>query len=303
MPRIPRHYHFIFGLRPQTEPFHLVHYLCLESCLRVNRPDRVTLHLHHEPHGPWWDLIKDRVERAHVPLNTTVANQRYDDPLIGKKLRYAHHSDFIRLEKLIEHGGVYADIDTLFVRPPPDAFFEKSCVLGREAPVRDPRTGVEENSLCNAMIFAEPGAPFLRRWLEEMPGALNGSWSNHSCQLAERLRERHPGLLHVEPPDTFYPFMWTPESLRALLEENRPSPASAISVHLWAHLWWDRDRRDFSFFHADLLTADYIRNVDTTYNLAARRFLPPPAPGLPAALLRRWRHLTTRRHPRPRTRA
>ena len=34
---IPNVYHFVFGLRPQTEPFHLMFYLCLASCLAVNR--------------------------------------------------------------------------------------------------------------------------------------------------------------------------------------------------------------------------------------------------------------------------
>ena len=26
---IPRTFHFVYGLRRQTEPFHLLHYLCL----------------------------------------------------------------------------------------------------------------------------------------------------------------------------------------------------------------------------------------------------------------------------------
>ncbi len=276
MARIPRHYHFIFGLRPQTEPFHLVHYLCLESCLRINRPERITLYLHHEPYGHYWDLIKNRIERVHVSPNDVVTRQRYEEVIIGKELRYAHHADFIRLEKLLEHGGVYADLDTLFLKPPPDELFEESCVIGRESPVPNRRTGLHEASLCNAVIFAEPGAPFVRRWLEEMPGALNGSWSNHSCQLPERLRERHPDQLRVEPSGAFYPYMWTPEGLRKLLEECHTDWAGAYSVHLWAHLWWARERTDFSHFHSGLLTERFIRNRDTTYTLAARPFLPTP---------------------------
>jgi hypothetical protein len=45
-------------------------------------------------------------------------------------------------------------------------------------------------------------------------------------------------------------------------------------VHLWAHLWWRADRCDFSSVHAGLLTAEYIRSVDTTYNRLARPYLP-----------------------------
>jgi hypothetical protein len=280
MSRIPRHFHFIFGLRPQTEPFHLVHYLCLESCLRVNRPERLTLYLHHEPYGYYWDLIRPRLAVERVPLVPAVADARYDDPLIGQKLRYAHHADFIRLEKLVEHGGVYADIDTLFIRPIPDALYENPFVIGREDPVRHEHTGEYRDSLCNALMLAEPGSAFARRWLAAMPAALDGSWSNHSCGLAARLAAAHPSEVHVEPPATFYPFMWTPADLRALLEENHPWPPSALGVHLWAHLWWDEKRTDFSPVHAGLLTHRHIQKADTTYARAARPFLPPPEPVL-----------------------
>ncbi|MEK7672190.1 MAG: hypothetical protein AAB344_08225, partial [Bacteroidota bacterium] len=47
-----------------------------------------------------------------------------------------------------------------------------------------------------------------------------------------------------------------------------------LSMHLWSSLWWSRWRRDFSSFHAGKLTEEYIRKVDTTYNLVARKFLP-----------------------------
>jgi hypothetical protein len=289
MPRIPRHFHFIFGLRPQTEPFHIAHYLCLESCLRVNLPDRLTLYYHHEPYGHYWDLIKHKIELVRVSLNPYVANTHYTCQLIGEQLRYAHHADFIRVEKLHEHGGVYADMDTLFLRPLPDALFEKSFVLGRENPVTHQGTGQVEHSLCNALILSEPKAEFARIWLDRMPKALDGSWSNHSCQLAERIRVEHPGLIHVEPSHSFYPCMWTKGDLRALLEEHHDNLTGAYSVHLWAHLWWATDRNDFSTFNGARLTEDFIRKVNTSYNLAARPFLPPA--GRLRWILSAWRHI------------
>ena len=35
---VPRLAHFVFGLLEQTEPFHPMHYLALESCRRVLQP-------------------------------------------------------------------------------------------------------------------------------------------------------------------------------------------------------------------------------------------------------------------------
>lgn len=57
---IPNRYHFIYGLRRQTEPFQLLHYLCLESCIRVNRPESIRMYYHYEPYGPYGDLIRPR---------------------------------------------------------------------------------------------------------------------------------------------------------------------------------------------------------------------------------------------------
>lgn len=275
MARVPRHFHFVFGLRPQTEPFHVVYYLCLRSCLVVNRPDRITLHYHHEPHGEWWDLIRPELELSRVELVAAVDEFRYQARLVAES-RHAHHADFIRLDALIRDGGVYADMDTLFLRPIPDALYEHACVLGREADVPDLRRGgVREASLCNALIMAEPGASFLRRWRDAMPDAFDGSWSGHSCALAARLAAAWPQEVHIEPEESFYPFMWTVEDLSRLLVENRDVAPGAYSLHLWNHLWWSRHRFDFSPFNGDRLTERFIRRGRTTYARLARPYLPP----------------------------
>ena len=129
-------------------------------------------------------------------------------------------------------------------------------------------------SLCNAVIMSRPGAEFGRRWLEEMPQAFDGTWSNHSTLLPQRLSEEMPDSIHIEPPRTFYPYMWTREDLHTLFEGAERDATGIASIHLWSHLWWARDRRDFSDFHAGLMTESHIRTVDTTFNLLARPFLP-----------------------------
>src|SRR5215468_8192085 len=109
---IPNRYHFVFGLKKQSEPFHLVHYLCLASCLEVNRPDAVYFYYHYEPWGRYWELIKDRLILVPTEPVDFVRKFRYDDRYM-RRFRYAHESDFVRLERLVALGGVYADIDTI----------------------------------------------------------------------------------------------------------------------------------------------------------------------------------------------
>jgi hypothetical protein len=252
-----------------------MHYLCIESCFQVNRPERIFFYYHHEPYGPYWNLAKRRITPVKVELTDFITNFRYGfRNRACKKYSYAHHSDFIRLEKLIDHGGIYADIDTIFVRKIPDGLFEKPFVLGRENDITRQVTGRTRASLCNAFIMSQKEAAFARIWLSSMKEAFDGSWSNHSTLLPQELSERHPELIHIEPASTFYKHMWTRSGIYTLLEGCDRTFDGIVSMHLWSHLWWSRKRRDFSDFHGGLLTEEYIRDVDTTYNIIARKYLP-----------------------------
>jgi hypothetical protein len=198
----------------------------------------------------------------------------YGDGLVPERYRYAHHADFVRLDALIEHGGLYADIDTLFLHPFPDELYRAPFVIGEEDPVRDEHSGAVRPSLCNAVLVSAPGSRFARVWRARMGDALDGSWSNHSGFLARALADEMPDAVRVEPATTFFPAPCSARGLRALLQEDDLDTTGACSVHLWSHLWWEADRRDFSPVHAGMLTAEHIRSVDTTYNRLARPFLP-----------------------------
>jgi hypothetical protein len=271
---IPNIMHFVWGLKEEAEPFHLVHYLCVESCRRVQRPERIVLHCRHRPHGPYWRLLEQHVTVVDAELVPEVMAAAYDDRLVPPSYRYAHHSDFVRLDALIETGGIYADIDTLFVRPFPDEFFAAKFVLGREDDVHDELTGALRPSLCNALLLSEPRSLFAVMWRRTAAAALNGTWSNHSTLLPYELAQKLPGSVRVEPRRSFYNYGPNGEGLSRLLEQLDDDNAGVYTIHLWAHLWWAAERRDFSSVHAGLLSEDFIRSVDTTYNVLARAFLP-----------------------------
>lgn len=274
---IPKAFHFCFGLRERPEPFHLLFYLCLESCWQVNHPQEVFFHCHHEPYGPYWDLVRDRLTIVPVQPDPFIGSFRYPQRVLNQ-YRYAHHADVIRLDALIAQGGIYADLDTIFVNPIPDALRQHSFVIGREDDVVCPRSGVLKPSLCNAFMAAEPGAAFAVEWRQRLYSAFDGTWSNHSGFLAFALSQEHPELVHVEPPRTFYKHGFKPAGVKMLLEGLDQDFDGMISMHLWSHLWWDRRRRKYSNVHAEMLTEDYVRGTDTTWTVAARRFLPPPNP-------------------------
>lgn len=284
--RIPRSFHFVFGLKPQREPFHIVHWLCLESCIRVNRPEMVNLYYRHLPWGPHWDRIRDQLVLHQLGKHSDLDAYEYPDGGVGH-YRYAHESDFIRLEKLVSHGGIYADMDTLFVNPLPDSLFEKPFVLGREQDLQSTPSSAPQPSLCNAFIMAPAGSEFGRLWLERSRAAFDGSWSAHSCQLAEALSRERPDWIHIEPRRSFYNHASTVEGIRTLFEGCDPDFEGIYSMHLWQHVWAARWRRDFTHFHQGKLTENYLRNFTSTYSLAARRYLPgATSEDVTAALLR-----------------
>lgn len=289
--RIPNVYHFVFGLKPQREPFHLMHYLCLASCLAVNRPDAIRVHYQHEPHGPWWERIRPQLELARIEPDGFVAGFAYASPSVAR-FRYAHLADFARLRILLAEGGIYADMDTLFIAPVPPAWRDAPCILGQETPP----PGAAGGSLCNAWIGAEPGAAFIQAWLEASYAAFDGSWSNHSTLLPYRLSQELPQHITTKPKTAFYALDWTRRGLADLFLHTVALPADAVSLHLWSHLWFDPGRRDFLHFHADALTPDYVAFADTTYARAARRFLPADCP-VDAGRYRRQRAALALRYP------
>ena len=275
---IPKHFHFVFGLKPQNEPFHLAYYLCLKSCLEVNQPDKLSFYYHYEPYGEYWDKIKPHLSLEVVDLELFVRdNPEYHKHQEGQfikycQLDYAHQADFIRLKKLIEHGGVYADMDTLFVQPMPEDYYQHDFAMGREDDVIIGEGKVP--SLCNALMLSQSDAQFPKQWLDESYDNFDGTWSKHSCQLAAKIAREIPEAVEILPKVNFFKHQWTIEGIHTLFEGMDDDFNQVYSMHMWNHLWWDKQRTDFSQFHAGMLTEDYIRRVDTTYNVIARQFLP-----------------------------
>lgn len=271
-------FHFVFGLRPQAEPFHLVHWLCLESCRQVNDPCTLHLHLQHEPWGPLWEQIRPHVRIHRVaPLDRGAWQARYEGSDEGRLIKHAgwdvaHDADFVRLDVLLREGGIYADMDTMFVRPYPELLTDTDFAMAEEVPTPDMR-GLLRPSLCNAVLFSRPGARFARLWRTRMDEAFDGRWSSHSCQLATEMWPEEASHLQVLPSVSCYHFQADQRGLAELFTEVAQVPQEVCSIHLWAHLWWDAWRTDFTSFHAGLITEQWLRESPVTYAVLARQYL------------------------------
>jgi Glycosyltransferase sugar-binding region containing DXD motif len=272
-----RDFHFVFGLKPQTEPLHLAFYLALESCRRVNDPDTIHFHYRNEPWGSYWDRIKRHLTMHRISDQSTLNTAHYDTHsegqfILREGLSYAHEADVVRLKVLRDAGGCYADMDTLFVRRYPDELFTHEFAIAEESALADAR-GVWQSSLCNAVMFAQSNSRFVNRWLADIPYSFDGSWSAHSCTAAARLAREFPDELTRLPWAWFYRFGITRDALASLFETQGSPRHDVMSIHLWSHLWWSEQRRDFSNFHQGLLNEKYVRESASPYAHVARRYL------------------------------
>jgi hypothetical protein len=229
----------------------LIHYLAVATAKEVNPSFEVMMHVKHEPKDCfWWDAIKSMV--TMVPIDVVPVE------IFGKPIKnYAHSADIIRLQALIEYGGVYLDSDTICVQPF-DPLLHHSFVMGIE------QFEGQVNGLCNAVIMSGARAPFLYKWYDAYREFNPDGWNESSVQKPMSLARQFPKLIHIEPNESFFKFDWS-RTHSAQLHAGVHDITDCYSLHLWESKTWDDT----------LKYLDPIRLLEntTTYSILARRHL------------------------------
>jgi len=229
MTRIPKILHYTFGLAKDFggKPWSLLHHVCLKSAVQRLAPEHVFFYYEYEPTGPWWSLSRKLV----TPIKIHAPREIYGRPL----LHVAHRSDVVRLQRLAESGGIYLDADVLVQRGFDDLLNE-STVLGREGVGSDPR-------MSNAVILAEPNAPFIVRWLDRYRSfrsmGRDDYWNEHSVLLPARLAQEYPGEVTVLSHRAFFWPLWTREHIKWIFDSDDPIDLDGVYAnHLWESEAW-----------------------------------------------------------------
>lgn len=274
---IPRNLFYCFGLSPDFggKPFGLLHYASVVSALDRLRPDRCVVAVVHEPDTPWWHRIRPRIEVRHITAPAEV---------FGNPLRhYAHQADVWRMRTLLEEGGIYLDADVLVVRDFAP-LLDSAMVLGLQHDALG-------EGLCNAVMLAAPGAPFMRRWYESYRSfrstGRDRHWDEHSVRIPRQLAAEHPDEIRILPTTAFFTPNPSDAGIDRLFADPRPlEVADAFAHHLWESNAWipfidgltiaEVRRRDTAFHHlvrpclADL-PDDFALPAGGARNQAARR--------------------------------
>jgi hypothetical protein len=151
-------------------------------------------------------------------------------------LHVAHKADVLRLQKLIELGGIYLDVDVLVHRDFDD-LLDCSLAMGREV-------AKGGSGLTNAVIIAEPGAPFLVRWLDcyrtFRSRGRDRYWSEHSVDLPLKLASQYPEEITLLGPQAFYWPLWTKDHIEWIFNSRQEITLSqdVYANHLWESTGW-----------------------------------------------------------------
>ncbi len=222
---IPRTLHFVFGFK-QSGDIPYYGYIAIASALYHNPGWRAYYYTMHEPSGPNWSKIAEKV--------TVVQIDDFDYYGHVRLHHYAHKSDVIRMIILNMVGGVYLDIDTI-TRQSFEPLRQHDFVMGVQAASSNSAAG-----LCNAIMMGKPLAKFSTLWLTHYDyfrsRGRDDLWDYHSVKLPVRLMSENPKLVHVlDYRKLFYPLWHSLE--RALFSDAGAQYKADFETAICHHLW------------------------------------------------------------------
>ncbi|KAK3692319.1 hypothetical protein B0T22DRAFT_10329 [Podospora appendiculata] len=278
---IPNVVHFIYGLKnplynPSAGRFDFLSYLAVRSALVSLRPDALYLHYTYLSEPPSADANADPLTNPWIRRLAKHIKLVYHPP-VASSAQYAHLSDTMRLQFLLEGGGIYLDIDAFALRPFTAllaAPHPHDVVLGAE--------GGNRWGLCNAVIAARANSTFMARWLASYDNVdFSREWNYHSVRLPKEMAEAHPAEVCALAPDAFFWPTWTWRHVDWMHEPLGKAAAAfwkgeidrhggslfenQVAYHAWSQMAWDR--------YLKKLTPERVRTRDTRFNLLVRRFI------------------------------
>jgi mannosyltransferase OCH1-like enzyme/GT2 family glycosyltransferase len=258
--KIPKIIHFVYGLKEQKEEFELYRYLAVASAFKVNKPDKIYFYYYYEPYGYWWEKTKEIVTLERIEPPTEIyGNELY---------HYAHKADIIRLQKLIEYGGIYLDIDTICLNSF-DNLLDYDFVMGTQTNLGE----TETYGLCNAVMLSKPNSVFANKWLESYSTFKSKGrdeyWDEHSVIIPLELSREYSKYIKIlNSKSFFYPLWYDINTIlfdeKISIEEYKKIIKNNYCIHLWD---------TYSHSYLKTLTEEKILNQNTLYNIFARKFL------------------------------
>lgn len=141
-------------------------------------------------------------------------------------LQRQFRSDVLRYELLEQFGGVWVDTDFEPRKPLDGLLAGVSCFAAWE---------IQDSSLCNAIMGAEPGHPFVERLVDGLPAstaavAAKGPVHASGPRYITAQYRAHPDGVTVFDAPLFYPYGCSREAIRTARRKTFPE---AYAIHHW----------------------------------------------------------------------
>ncbi|CAF0759123.1 unnamed protein product [Rotaria sordida] len=164
---------------------------------------------------------------------------------------HAHRGDIMRLEVLIEYGGIYLDSDVLTLRSFDPLLNLNDVIMAHQD------DGIK---VCNAVILAKKDATFLKRLYDAYQSFNENCWDCHSVKLPGQLASIYPNDITVLPTNAFFRPSWNEKA--ALYASNNYD----FTPNYACHLWNKKNNHD----HLSRLTPELALNANNTFGRMLR---------------------------------
>jgi hypothetical protein len=249
---IPNILHYV-QLSNGGRSWKLHHYLSVKSAKLRSGFDKIYMWVDEDPMGEWWDLTKPMVEIVKIEPPSKIFDKEIT--------QLAHKSDVLRLQILIENGGVYVDTDTIFAKSF-TSLLNNRFVMGHQ--------GLNGNEgLCPAVLLSEKDSYFAKQWLmgfnDYFFGGPPGSdtWCTHSVYYPMQLAKLIPDSITILNHESFFWPLYHQSHMDQMFEQIHEFP-NAFSHHLW---------ESAGKKYLENLTVESILNTDTTFSRLVKDLL------------------------------
>lgn len=220
---IPKKIHFIYISKPEEGglPFSFCYWAAVQSAMKCNPGYEIHIWYEFEPNSRYFDDLKNKIilHRVEAP------KEIFGNPVP----HYAHKADILRLQILLEHGGIYLDLDTITVKPY-DFFLDKQVVMSI----------VKNNGnvfgLGNSVIMGEPQNQFMKRWYDTYKTFRSTGhdqyYDEHGAGVSYKLASQFPIEITIFDETLFLTPDMTPSGITKLFLTDAEYP-NAFCHHLW----------------------------------------------------------------------
>ncbi|XP_050390714.1 uncharacterized protein LOC126809888 [Patella vulgata] len=196
--------------------FTLLHYMCILSAKKIQRPLAIYVIGDEQPLGKWWKKLCQDVSDLRF------IRRQQPKEIFGIHVYWvAHASDIVRLQILLANGGIYMDTDQIFVKNF-NPIRNYTITMG----IIDRFTGMG-----NAVISTERHSTFLQQIYDNYRTYNSTNYYKNSLKYSYELWERNHKALHLESL-TFYRPLWS--ELHKLYNTTGFNWRKRYAVHIWS---------------------------------------------------------------------